>query len=166
MNNYIKEHLKNSQSRINRIEYFAVNNSALFYFGDTKKQPLKNNLKTEIPKGNLVVALLDSGVSTNHEKLVDFNVIQFNSKDNSYGEKDSGLGHATGILSLLNLKENANRKNINDNVTYLSCNGITDGKYDFISALRCFNWLFQQPQVDVMLNAWLVSEPGCKPEWN
>ena len=190
VNSYIKENSKIKKEKLNHIEYFAVNNSAIFYFDQIKKHSHKSYLESEISEGELVVAILDSGVSTNHEKLAGFDVIQFNPKDNNYGEKDTGLGHGTGILSLLepsllepsllepslpgqSLPEQSllepQRESIDNsirNVTYLSCSGITDGQYNFINALRCFNWFFKQPKVDVMLNAWLVSEPGCRSEWD
>jgi len=113
-----------------------------------------------------VIAMIDSGISNYHHQLASISVEQFNPANNTTNLQDTGLGHATGILSLLAVAENKEiEQGLIDNGHYLSCNGLPNGKYDFILILKCMNWIFVQPRVDVVLNAWLASEAGCIDEW-
>jgi hypothetical protein len=134
---------------------------------ESKRSPLHSNkIKTLLKKNSIIIGLLDSGVSLYHQQMQAIKVKQYNPIDDSYQLKDTAFGHATGILSLLAVKAN---KTISagyiHNGTYLSCNGLNQGKYNAITILQCMNWFFLQPRVDVIINAWLASKKGCSNEW-
>ncbi|WP_251357949.1 S8/S53 family peptidase [Kangiella sp. TOML190] len=120
--------------------------------------------KTSSSKASLVLAIIDSGVSTKHQDLQHItNIKQFNPKDGSYHLHDSALGHGTGVFSLL-AQKNTFAEEHNQQIEFLSCNGLPQGKYNFLTVLKCLNWLFLQPQVDMILNPWLVDKAGCNLE--
>ena len=124
---------------------------------------IKPILKTASP---FVVGIIDSGVSVYHEQMQDVSVFQYNPSDRTFELKDTALGHASGILSLLAVNGNKEIENgYLHKGNFLSCNGLPKGKYSDQLILQCMNWFFIQPKVDVIINAWLASEPGCKNEW-
>ncbi len=124
------------------------------------------NNKTNQTQSNVTVALLDSGVSLQHEALEALSVTQYNPKDNSFHQVDTGIGHGTGIFSLLAARKIKGKiEGMIPEADFLVCNALPNGQYNFHLALKCMNWLFNQKQVDVIINPWLVSEPGCKKEW-
>ncbi|TQV87971.1 S8 family peptidase [Aliikangiella coralliicola] len=180
VNNYINKKLLEKKRSIKSIKYIALNNSAIFSFtkigNALSGNNLENNISTHDTKINadgqqkspaLTIAVIDSGVSTKHEQLNSISITQFNPLDNDYSIKDTGLGHGTGILSLLAAKGvNGQQPGLLPDANYLSCNGLPGGKYKFLTTLQCMNWIFLQPKVDVLVNAWLASTPGCKNEWN
>jgi len=124
---------------------------------------IKPTFQTASP---FVVGILDSGVSVFHQQMQDVNVYQYNPLEDSFELKDTGLGHASGLLSLLSVNQNKEiEQGYLQDGNFLSCNGLPKGKYNYRLILQCMNWFFIQPKVDVIINAWLASEPGCKNEW-
>ncbi len=148
----------------------ALNNSFILHANLPAKQA-SENLKVKSPQliqthNKAVVGIIDSGVSQYHNALSEIDVTQFNPQENSFELKDTGFGHASAILSLLAIKANAyTDPGLLRKTSYLSCNGLPNGKYHFKLILRCMNWLFVQPRMDVIVNAWSAPEPGCGEEW-
>lgn len=175
---YLGSSLAFPKSSIQKIKLISVNNSALIYFSyNTEKSDTKTTKKisrneldivqsTKISNhksDTITIALIDSGVSTHHEKLKSLSVTQYNPASESFELKDTALGHGTGILSIL--AQNDFMHSPAPNIQFLSCNGLVGGKYDYLKILQCFDWLFMQSSVDVAVNAWLVNQPGCNYEW-
>ena len=180
INRYLEQH---EESNFQNITPLPLNNSAIFQLQRPSAQPIQSTrnddadalsnqfakLTKMVQSGKIqkrTIALIDSGVSNNHQDLSQIKITQFNPANNNFLLKDTGLGHGTGVLSLIHQNIGSDSNNEYDAATtYLSCNGLPYGKYDFLTVLQCMNWLFMQPNVDVMINAWLVSQPGCHYEW-
>lgn len=175
----------NLRNQLIKIEYVAVNNSVIFTFEKNNKTAKKENIKILVrtltpfemadkkslnkkaSNATFRVGLIDSGISSKHEQLKAINISQYNPKDNTFIEKDTGLGHGTGIISLFNREINKleTTKSVVE-VEYLSCNGLEDGQYDYLNILRCFDWFFLEDNVNILLNPWLVNSPGCVEQLN
>lgn len=180
--NYLHSPLNFSLASVKKIKKIAINNSALIFIGDNTLEESASPIdvaalithRTISPKqasdsteNLLTIGLIDSGVSIKHERLESLQVVQYNPSDESYQLKDTALGHGTGILSLLALSpqiENSPIKQLPPH-RFLSCNGLVGGRYDYLNILQCFDWLFSQQQAEVVVNAWLVNQPGCHYEW-
>ncbi|WP_444995230.1 S8 family peptidase [Aliikangiella sp. IMCC44359] len=165
-----QKYVQDNNIKSNTIKKIAINNSIFIYSSndhqiEENKAPSTEASSSEKPQIN--IALIDSGISTQHELLSSTKPIQYNPKDNNFSLTDSGLGHGTGIFSLLaaSPKKSSKLKGLLPNAHYLSCNGLPLGQYNFIYILDCMNWIFLQTQVDILINAWLASSPGCKREW-
>ena len=152
------------QNKLNLIN-IAINNS----IGIAKKNergfaPIK--IDEHSNQKRITVGILDSGVSTFHQQMAEVDIIQYNPLDQSSVLRDTAFGHASGILSLLAVKQNSDiKKGFIEDGKYLSCNGLPKGKFNESLILQCMNWFFLQPRVDVIINAWLASDAGCKNEW-
>ncbi len=112
------------------------------------------------------IALVDSGISNKHQELSHLKGLQqYNPKDESFELKDSGFGHGTGVFSLM-AASNKFERDISTLPTanYLSCNGLPSGSYNYTWVTLCFNWLLQQPRVDVIVNSWSQSTSNCNDE--
>ena len=155
-----------------RLTPIAINNSLLVTPTQVQshnkdlQQNIVKQFKTSLSDEQAVVGIIDSGVSQYHHSLTNVEVIQFNPVENSFQTKDTAFGHATAILSLLAVEDNATtNKRLIENGKYLSCNGLPNAKYSFTSILQCMNWLFMQPRVDVVINAWSLPKTGCVDAW-
>jgi len=167
---------------IEKVDYIAINNSAVFHLEINKNLKEKHGHKQKIlsrnifkksvkkrissllrpSKNDMVIALIGSGISTNHQQLNDMDIRQFNPENNSNEVIDTGLGHGTGIISLFAAAPKKGKVlGLLPQAKYLSCNGLPQGNYRYVLVLRCMNWLFLEEKVDVIVNAWLVSRPGC-----
>lgn len=115
---------------------------------------------------DVTIAIIDSGVSIQHQELKHLaHLKQYNPKDNSYENKDTGFGHGTGVLSLLASSNQYQRRvSTLPTANYLSCNGLPSGRYHYIWAVACYDWLVQQPKVDIAINSWLQPELDCNDE--
>ena len=153
------------------IEKLSINNSALLTSKEdslvSKQNRLEVDFKPSFQKVSpYTVGILDSGVSVYHQQMKTVDVFQYNPLENSVELKDTGLGHGSGILSLLSATSNNEiAQGYLKGGNFLSCNGLPKGKYNYQLIIQCMNWFFIQPKVDVIINAWLASEPGCKNEW-
>ena len=153
------------------LENIAINNSIIISqknnFDLTFKTPLKlNNQSRQVADNQIAIGILDSGVSIYHQQMNHVKVIQYNPLDKTFALKDTALGHASGILSLMSVRKNKEiKKGAIGNGLFFSCNGLPKGKYNYQLIIQCMNWFFLQPKIDVIINAWLASEPGCKNEW-
>lgn len=173
---FIEKHsvfLNENNLSVNNI---AINNSIIISqknnFNLTLEIPLEFDNQSNQTVSNLVVSnqitigILDSGVSIYHQQMNHVDVIQYNPLDRTFALRDTALGHASGILSLMSVRENSEiESGMIENGQYFSCNGLPKGKYNYQLIIQCMNWFFLQPKVDVIINAWLASEPGCKNEW-
>lgn len=115
---------------------------------------------------SVTIALIDSGVSTHHQELSHLNqLLQYNPKDNSFEVKDTGFGHGTGVLSLM---AGSNQHNLRigalPQANYISCNGLPSGSYNYLWVTSCYDWLLQQPDVDIVVNSWLQPSMTCNDE--
>lgn len=124
-----------------------------------KKNPIAHH-------SQLAIALVDSGVTIKHQELSHLNNLpQFNPKDESFELKDSGFGHGTGVFSLM-ASSNRFQRDISTLPTanYLSCNGLPSGSYNYAWVTLCFNWLLEQPRVDIVVNSWSQPTSNCNDE--
>nr|WP_246722872.1 S8/S53 family peptidase [Aliikangiella sp. G2MR2-5] len=179
VNNYYKSLKKDQKSRLKKIRYVALNNSAIFFYTSSdKKRKYKHaidhiyseNIIRESANNFSVVGLLDSGVSNKHESFKNIDVLQYNPANDSHDLIDSGLGHGTGIIYLIDKlyqESKAYRQSYynKNKIKYLSCNGLPQGRFNKLTVIQCLDWFFMQSKVDVLANAWLVDQPGCHIEW-
>lgn len=124
-----------------------------------KQNPIAHHSK-------LTIALVDSGVTTKHQELSHLDSLQqFNPKDETFELKDSGFGHGTGVFSLM-ASSNKFQRDIGTLPTanYLSCNGLPSGSYNYAWVTLCFNWLLEQPRVDLIVNSWSQPTSNCNDE--
>ena len=47
---------------------------------------------------------------------------------------------------------------------YISCNGLPSGSYNYLWVISCYDWLLQQPDVDIVVNSWLQPSMTCNDE--
>ncbi len=171
VNNYINILKKSGKNIPTAVEYVAVNNAALFHFTPNKNTNVISNKNTfaskkiepldqlnEMAFKTPVIGLIDSGVSLKNDSMSALKISQFYPATEQRILVDTGLGHGTGIISLTEqMRQNQNIETLN----YLSCVGLPHGKYQYVDIIKCLNWFFLQPRVDIILNPWLASEPGC-----
>ncbi|PXF63253.1 hypothetical protein DL796_07360 [Kangiella spongicola] len=152
--------LQSSQQKAKKNAASLKDNSKAF------SQLVFDKLAQQKASMDVTIALIDSGVSTQHQELHHLGHLkQYNPKDNSYEQKDTGFGHGTGVLSLLASSNQFQRSiSVLPKANYLSCNGLPSGRYHYIWVVACYDWLLQQPRVDIAINSWLQPELQCNDE--
>ncbi|MGX5172992.1 S8/S53 family peptidase [Aliikangiella sp. IMCC44653] len=154
---------------IKQVQPVIINNAAIVYFTDNSKlnsdflqQPsfLSSDNTGRFRSNKIQVALIDSGVSQHHQDFQNLTITQYNPRQLSWDKVDTGLGHGSGVLSVF--LQTLQSQNIQpDQFDYLVCNGLEQGQYIEPYLLQCLDWLFLSSTPSIIINAWLVNQPGC-----
>lgn len=115
---------------------------------------------------SVVVGIIDAGASAWHEQLLD----GFRGGDSSWYDPagsrpmpvDALTGHGTGILSVA-VGRNAGGPGLGvaPGARWVACVGLPGGRYNNVTLIECADWMLTTAQPDVLINAWLLPEPGC-----
>lgn len=114
----------------------------------------------------VVVGILDSGASSRHVHLAP----GYRGGAESWHDPaldrpepaDAALGHGTSVLSIaVGRPVGETAIGVAPGAAWVACAGLPEGKYDNLLVTACADWLLRVAQPDVLVNAWLIPEPGC-----
>ncbi|NIM47704.1 MAG: S8 family serine peptidase [Gemmatimonadales bacterium] len=114
----------------------------------------------------VVVGIIDAGASASHEQLRG----NFRGGTGSWYDptgvdatpQDALTGHGTTILSVA-VGQNLDGLILGTapQAEWIACAGIPDGRYNNIAFTECADWMLNEGQPDVLINAWLLPDEGC-----
>lgn len=114
----------------------------------------------------VVVGIIDAGASAAHEQLRG----NHRSDDRSWHDptgniptpRDAMTGHGTGVLSAA-VGQNVGGRTVGvaPGARWIACVGVPGGRYNNVAMTECADWMLNVGQPDVLINAWLLPEPGC-----
>lgn len=119
----------------------------------------------------VVVGILDSGASAAHRQLV----AGFRGGDRSWLDpsggsstpRDGAWGHGSGVLSCaVGRNLDGVTVGVAPAATWVACAALPEGRFNNVLATRCADWVLRRARPDVVINAWQLPRPGCRPAFH
>jgi len=114
----------------------------------------------------IVVGIIDAGASARHEQLEENYRGGATSWLDPSGQRaepfDVLAGHGTTVLSVAVGRNVAGRQvGVAPRARWIACAGIPGGRFNNVALADCADWMLNVGQPDVLINAWILPEPGC-----